>query len=390
MSAHALLSPSGASRWLACPPSAQLESTFASTTNAAADEGTLAHALCELYLRNHLKLIKAPLFTTELKKIKNNQYYSAEMNGHATDYVDFVMELYHGLHSPMIFIEERIDLQEFVPEGFGTGDCIMIADNILHIVDLKYGKGVQVDAHENKQMMLYALGALQKYHLLYTIDKVVMTIYQPRINNFSSFEMGAFALIEWGREVVKPTAKLAFAGQGEYKAGPHCRFCKARNQCRTLADFNMGLAKFAFEDPNKLTDADIAEILNKAPEFKIWLTNIQSYALAEAVQHDKQWPGFKLVAGRSNRKYTDEQAIIKAFKKAKIKDGFYLTAPSLVGIGALEKNLGKADVEKLIGKYIIKPEGAATLVPEWDKRPQLNSAEAAKLVFSNVDEVTDL
>lgn len=390
MGDHALLSPSGASRWLACPPSAVLESSFASTSNDAADEGTLAHALSEAHLRNHLKKIKAVEYTSIIKKIKNNKFYSAEMNGHANDYVDFITEKFFGLKDASIFIEEKIDLQEFVPEGFGTVDCIIIADNILDITDLKYGKGVLVEAHENKQMMLYSLGALKKYCLLYHIDKVRMTIYQPRLNNYSSFEVDATWLLKWGEEIVKPTAKLAFAGKGTYAAGSHCRFCKARNQCKTLADHNMDLAKFSFEDPNKLTDKQISEILEKAPDFKVWLTNIQAYALSEAVQHDKHWPGFKLVAGRSNRTFTDEAAIVKAFKKAKIKDGFYLTAPKLIGIGALEKNLGKAEVDKLIGKYIIKPAGSATLVPDWDKRPELNSAEAAKTAFSTVDEVTDL
>lgn len=384
---HAFLSCSGASRWLACPPSAMLESSFESTSNAAADEGTLAHALCELYLLNNLKKIKSIPYQSELKKIKHNQFYNNEMNGHAMDYVDFITEKLFSHKDAMIFIEERIDLQEYVPEGFGTVDCIIIADKILDVNDLKYGKGVLVEAHENKQMMLYALGALRKYRLLYEIDKVSMTIYQPRLNNFSTYEVDAEALLKWGEEEVKPKAKLAFNGKGEYSAGSHCKFCKARNTCKALADHNMQIARFEFEDPNKLKPEDIAHILEQAMDIKTWLTNVQQYALSEAVNNGIKWPGFKLVSGRSNRKYADEAKIIAAFKKAKIKDGYYLTAPALVGIGTLEKNLGKAEVEKLVGKFIIKPEGAATLVPEWDKRPELNSAEAAKIVF---DEVTDL
>ena len=383
---HAFLSCSGASRWLACPPSAMLESSFESTSNAAADEGTLAHALCELYLLNNLKKIKSIPYASELKKIKNNSFFNNEMNGHAMDYVDFITEKLFSHKDAMIFIEERIDLQEYVPEGFGTVDCIIIADKILDVNDLKYGKGVLVEAHENKQMMLYALGALRKYRLLYEIDKVSMTIFQPRLNNFSTYQVDAEALLKWGEEEVKPKAKLAFNGKGEYAAGSHCKFCKARNTCKALADHNMEIARFEFEDPNKLTDLDIANILEKAMDIKTWLTSVQQYALGEAVNSGKIWPGFKLVAGRSNRKYADEVKIIAAFKKAKIKDGYYLTAPSLVGIGTLEKNLGKAEVEKLVGKFIIKPEGSATLVPQWDKRPELNSAEAAKIVF---DEITE-
>lgn len=383
---HAFLSCSGASRWLACPPSAALEATFESFTNAAADEGTLAHALSELYLLNMLKKIKAIPYQSALKKIKHNSFFNNEMNGHAMDYVNFITDKLFSHKDPSIFIEERIDLQEYVPEGFGTVDCIIVADKILDVTDLKYGKGILVEAHENKQMMLYALGALKKYRLLYEIEKVTMTIYQPRLNNFSTYEVDAETLLMWGEKEVKPKAKLAFNGKGEYSAGNHCKFCKARNTCKALADHNMEIARFAFEDPNKLTPQDIAEILEKAMDIKTWLTNVQQYALSEAVNNGVKWPGFKLVAGRSNRKYADELAIIKAFQKAKIKDGFYLTAPSLVGIGVLEKNLGKAEVEKLVGKFIIKPEGAATLVPEWDKRPELNSAEAAKIVF---DEVID-
>lgn len=385
MAAHALLSPSGASRWLACPPSARLEETFPSSTNSAAEEGTLAHALSELYLRNNLKLIKAIDYNRELKKIKHNSFYNAELNGHCLDYVNFILEKLHELHDPTIFIEERIDLTEFVPEGFGTVDCIMIADGILDINDLKYGKGVLVEAHENKQMMLYALGALHKYSLLYHIDKVRMTIYQPRLDNYSSFEVDANWLLQWGDEYVRPTARLAYDGKGEYTPGSHCKFCKARNQCKALADYNMSLAKYAFEDPNKLTEKDIADILEKAPDFKVWLTNIQQYALQEAVLNGKQWPGFKLVAGRSNRQYANEDAIMKALKKAKIESGLYMTAPKLVGITALEKNVGKSEVEKLVGAYIVKPPGAATLVPEWDKRPAISSAEAAKAAFDNLE-----
>jgi Protein of unknown function (DUF2800) len=386
--AHALLSPSGASRWLACTPSARLEESFASTTNAAAEEGTLAHALSELYLNNQLKKIKVIDFNRELKKIKHNTLFNAEMDGHAMDYAAFILDKVHELgDGAMVEIEAVIDLQEFVPEGFGTVDCKIIANNILEINDLKYGKGVLVEAHENKQMMLYALGALKEAMLMYTIEIVRMTIYQPRLNNFSTFEMEAKMLLQWGEEIVIPAAKLAFEGKGEYKPGSHCRFCKARNQCKALADYNMGMAKFVFEDPNKLKDNDIAEILEKAPDFLIWLGNIKDYALHEAVNNSKKWPGFKLVAGRSNRVYSDSEKIVEALKKAKIKPELFLTEPKLVGIGALEKNIGKPDVEKYAGKFIIKPEGAPTLAPEWDKRPELNSADAAAIAF---EEITDL
>ena len=387
MKQHALLSPSGANRWLSCPPSARLEETFKDTSNDSADEGTLAHTLSELHLRNQLGIMKKIDYNRELKKVKNNTYYNTEMNAHCIDYATFILEKYDKLEDPSIFIEEKIDLREFIPEGFGTVDCIMIADEILDINDYKYGKGVLVEANDNKQMMLYALGALRKYSLLYTIKVIRMTIYQPRLNNYSSFETSADWLLEWGETHVKPNAKLAFEGKGDYKAGPHCKFCKARNQCKTLADHNMSLAKYAFEDPNKLTDEDISDILEKASDFKTWLSSIQNYALFETINNEKQWPGFKLVSGRSNRKYLDSEEIKKILNKAKLKKELYLTSPELVGIGTLEKNIGKSEVDKLIGKLIIKPPGTPTLVPEWDKRPTLNSSDAAKTAFENIEDL---
>ena len=385
MGAHALLSPSGASRWLACPRSARDEEQYPSYSNDAADEGTLAHAISELYLRNHLKLVKSVPFNSELKKLKANKFYNAEMDGHCVDYVDFILTKLGELHDPTIFVEEKIDLREYVPEGFGTVDCVMIADGILDINDLKYGKGVLVEVHENKQMMLYALGAVRRYSLLYSFDTVRMTIYQPRLNNYSSYEMKVADLLKWGEDYVKPQAKLAWEGKGNYNAGSHCRFCKARNACKALMEKNMEVAKYAFEEPNKMTDADIASVLEKAADIKIWLSGLQDYTLAEAVNNQKKWPGFKLVAGRSNRQYANAEAIQKALKKAKIDSALYLTEPKLVGIGALEKNVGKEKVEKLVGQYIVKPQGAATLVPEWDKRPELNSADAAKVAFADIE-----
>jgi hypothetical protein len=385
MGNHAFLSPSGASRWLACPPSARLEATYPSYTNEAADEGTLAHRLCELYLLNQLKQIKAIDFNRELKIVKNNKHYNTEMNDHAMDYVQFVLDKFHAHSDAMIFIEDRISLGDYVPESFGTSDNIIIADYILDMTDLKYGKGVRVEAEKNDQLRLYALGALKKYSLLYRIDKVSMTIYQPRLDNFSTCVIDAKELVEWGESFVKPTAQQAFDGLGEYKPGSHCRFCKARNDCKTLANHHMKMAEFAFEDPNKLSDKDIAEILTKAADFKVWLSGITTYALAEAVNNQKKWPGFKLVAGRSNRVYANPEEIICILKKNKIKPTLFMTEPALVGITTLEKNIGKADVEKICGSYIVKPPGAATLVPEWDKRVELNSTEAAKIAFENIE-----
>ena len=384
MKKHALLSPSGASRWLACTPSAVWEQQFEKTTNEAADEGTFAHELSELYLLNHFKRIKSALYTSSLKKLKANKFFSAELNNHCVDFVAWVVELYSQYEEAQIFFEEQVDISEFIPEGFGHVDINMHNEQILHIVDLKYGKGVKVDAYENKQMMLYALGCLMKLRFTHDIKIVRMSIYQPRLENFGTYEMLATELISWAEEIVKPKAKLAYEGKGSFEAGAHCKFCRAKVRCKTLSDYNLTLAKHEFEDANKLTDADIAEILEKAPQFKEWLTAIQDYALEEATLRQKKWPGFKLVAGRSNRVYKDPAKIIAALKKAKFGVNLFLTQPQLISIGALEKNIGKDQVQKHCGKYIIKPEGSPALVPEWDKRPEINSIEKAKEVFKEV------
>lgn len=382
MGAHALLSPSGASRWIACPPSARLEEQFPSSTNSAAEEGTLAHELSEWYLRNHLKLVPKVVFDRNLKRIKANAMYNSEMDGHCMDYVNFIVDKIHP--DSIIFIEEQMDLTAFVPEGFGTVDCVIVHEGHLCINDLKYGKGVEVTAHENKQLMLYALGAYHKYSLMYTIENIEMNIFQPRLNNYSNYEIPVEELLAWGEQIVKPAAQMAWDGQGEYTAGKHCQWCKAKTTCKALADYNMELAKYAFEDPNKLSDDDIADILEKAADFKTWLTAVQTYALSEAIVHQKKWPRFKLVAGKSNRVYANPDAIVRALQKAKINKDLYLTEPKLVGIGALEKNIGKAKVTELAGQFIIKPAGAVTLVPAWDKRDEINSTDAAVAAFEDI------
>lgn len=382
--AHALLSPSGASRWIACPPSARLEEHYPRTSNTAADEGTLAHALCELLLGNHLGLVKKALFPKKLKEIKSNPLYTAEMLGHANDYMNFVLDKFSAFENGYIVLEQKVDLQRFIPEGFGTVDCAIVADGVLDITDLKYGQGVLVEAQENKQMMLYALGCLYRFSTMYEIDTVRMTIYQPRLDNFSSYEISAEKLLEWGEKVVKPAAELAYIGGGNYTAGSHCKFCKAKNTCKALADYNLELAKFAFEDSNKLSAIEISEILEKAPDFINWINSIKEYALDQAKNHGVKWPKFKLVAGKSNRVFTSKVTVVALLKDKKIDENLFMSEPELLGITALEKNIGKSELQTLIGDFISKPPGAPTLVPEWDKRPELNSAEASAEAFKDI------
>jgi len=367
-----------------CPPSARLEEEFPNTSSDAADEGTLAHTISELLLKNHLKLMPKVLFEKELKKAKADKFYNAEMLGHCQSYVSYIVEKMQELKNPMIFIEESLDLEEFIPEGHGTTDCSIVAEGVLDVNDFKYGKGVFVEAKENEQMMIYGLGAYLKYSLSYDIHTVRMSIFQPRLDNYSTWEISVEDLLRWANEVLKPSAQKAFEGKGTYSPGDHCKFCKARNTCRALADFNMELAQFEFRDAERLKPEEISEILEKGQSLVEWYNSVKAYALDQA-KNGKKFPGFKLVAGKSNRQYVSEESVIRVLKSKKISQDLYLTEPTLVSIGILEKNIGKAKVEDLIGKLIVKPSGAPTLVPEWDKRPELNSNEAAKRAFENID-----
>lgn len=381
---HAFLSPSGASRWMECPPSVHLEQQYVHTSNEAADEGTFAHHVAEHLIKNHFKIISKQVFDHEMKMIKKHRFFSKELEAHCYDFMNVVVDKYNSLEDATIVIEQTVDLSDYIKEGYGTIDIMIVSNYDLYIFDLKYGKGVFVDAYKNKQLMIYALGALKNIELLYHTQNVKINIFQPRLNNFSSYDITVGALVHWGMNILKPAAELAFNGKGDYKAGDHCKFCKAKTGCKTLYDYNMSLAQLAFKDINSLTDADISNVLSKSDLFKSWLSDIEEMALKEATEKNKKWPGFKLVEGRSNRKYTNEDAIIKTLKKHKYKEDIYMTKPQLVGITALEKNLGKNEMNELIGSYIHKPPGSPTLVPDSDKRSELDKIEQARKVFSNI------
>lgn len=385
---HAILSPSSASRWLACTKSARLELQFPDNAGAAASEGTLAHAIGELILRYKTKLIKKPAYLKELEALQADKQYEDAMLGHAEDYATFVLEHFAEAQShtkdALLFLEQRLNLTDYVPEGFGTGDAVIIADTVMEIIDLKYGKGVPVSALNNKQMMLYALGAIREYDFAYDIQMVRMTIYQPRLDNFSTFEMKANDLKAWAVNELAPLAALAFAGEGEFLPGGHCRFCKARAVCKANADYNMELAVHEFKPGPLLTDEDIADILTRADQFTKWINAVEEHALFEAVNNGKQWPGHKLVEGRSNRTYTDENLVAQTLIKTGI-DESHIYNKKLVGITAMEKFLGKADFNTYLAGLIMKPPGKPTLVAESDKRPPYNSNEAAKLEFAGAE-----
>ncbi|MEK4359925.1 DUF2800 domain-containing protein [Paenibacillus sp. FSL M7-1455] len=366
MSKHAILSASGAHRWMNCTPSARLELEFDDNSGEAAAEGTAAHALSEHKLRRALKMrSKKPV----------SPYDSDEMDTFTDGYVEFVLETIEqakqSCNDPLVLIEQRLDFSKYVPDGFGTGDCLIISDGTLHIIDFKYGQGVLVNAEENPQMKLYALGALELFDGIYDIDTVSMIIYQPRRENVSTYTVMKESLYQWAEEVLKPKAELAFAGDGNYCPGEWCQFCRAAVKCRARAEAKIKLAAFEFALPPLLSDEEIAEILSSIGDLTSWANEIMAYATDAAVNHGKQWPGFKVVEGRSNRKYTDEEAVAEAAKNAGYRD---IYKQSLISITEMEKLMGKPKFNEILGGLVMKPPGKPTLVPVSDKRPEMNTS----------------
>lgn len=387
MAKHALLSASGAHRWIACPPSVKLEEGFENKTSVYAEEGTLAHEIGELKLKFNLGEITKKKFNSELKKITENELYTADMPDYVDKYVDICMEKLAEAKAKSTYtefkVEQKLDFSDWVPDGFGTGDFVIVADGVVEVCDLKYGKGVQVSAVGNPQMRLYALGAIAEYDFFYNIEKVKMTIIQPRLDNISTDEITVEELYKWADEVVKPKAELAIKGEGEFCAGEHCGFCRAKSVCKARADKNLELARWEFRTTETLTANDIASILPKIDELVKWASDIKDYALEQALQGES-FPGYKVVEGRSNRKYTDEAKITNILIEAGYGDIY--KPVELLTLTNMEKYVGKKKLNELIGNYIEKPPGKPTLVPETDKRPVYNPAKAD---FDDVMNVTD-
>jgi len=367
MGKHALLSASSSHRWLNCPPSARLCESYEDTGSDYAAEGTDAHALCEYKLKTALG-IRAKDPTANLT------YYNEEMEDCANGYAAFILEIVETAKQicadPVVLIEQRLDFSKYVEGGFGTGDCLVIADGTLHIVDYKHGQGVLVEAEGNPQMILYALGALEIFECLYDIDTVSMTIYQPRRDNVSTHTVFKESLYQWAEEVLKPAAELAYAGDGKFKCGEWCQFCKVKLECRARAEHNLKLAQYDFKLPPLLEDDEVEDILGKIDGLVSWANDIKDYALQAALS-GKQWNGWKLVEGRSNRRYTDEAAVADAVSAA----GFDPYERKVLGITAMTSLLGKKRFEEVLGGYIEKPQGKPTLVPESDKRPAIHNAQ---------------
>lgn len=383
---HALLSPSSASQWLACPPSARLAEQFPDKAGEAAAEGTLAHSLGELLVKYKIGMVSKAYYSKELKFIKANPLYDNSMMEYCEDYAVYVVECFAAAKArtpdALIAVETKLDLTEYVPDGFGTGDINIVADHILDFIDLKYGKGVEVSAVENKQLMIYALGALSIYDYLYDIHTVRMHIYQPRMQNISVFEISVAELKEWAVNELIPKAKLAYDGKGEYVPGKHCQFCRARPTCKAHADFQIEIFDYDLKAKKLLTDAEISDIIGRAKDLKSWLGEIESYALEQAVSNGKKWPGYKLVEGRSNRMYTDQETVATKLILAGIPEEKIYKPKELLGITEMEKTITKKVFATELEGLVIKPKGKPALASVTDERPEWNSVDKATEDFA--------
>lgn len=377
MGKHALLSASSSSRWIHCPPSARLGEKYESKTSSFAEQGTDAHALCEYKVNKLLgKRVRNPT-----KKLR---FYDDEMEECAESYATFVMEELNIAKEysadPIVIVEQRLDFSRFVPEGFGTGDCLIIADDVLSVIDYKHGLGVLVDAYENPQMMCYALGALELFDGIYDINEVKMTIFQPRRENVSTYVLSKEKLYEWANNTLTPRAQLAFKGEGEFACGKWCQWCPLKNTCRKRTEYNLQLAQYEFRLPDELSDTEIEVVLSKVDDLISWAKDIKDYALVQALD-GKEWSDFKLVEGRSVRKYANDEEVIQAVLDA----GLDPYEKKLIGITGMTKALGKKKFEELLGGMIIKPQGKPTLVPISDKR-QVITINNVKNEFTKITE----
>lgn len=381
---HALLSASGAHRWLHCTGSPLLEKDFPDSTSVYAQEGTLAHELCELKLMAYTGEITKRKLTSMKNKLMKSELWQPEMESTSEAYLDYIKDITMSYTvKPVILTEKRVDFSRYVPEGFGTADCLILAGDTLHVVDYKHGKGVVVDANHNPQMMLYALGAMSELSLLYRFKFVHMTIVQPRVNNLSEFTMTADELTEWGESVVKPKAEAAMSGKGEFEAGDWCRFCRAKQQCKTRYESNDSLYSelSAQHDPRLITLTELGDYLKRGKDMAAWLEDMKEYALSESLA-GADVPGWKAVEGRGSRAFTDTDEAVDTLIKNGI-DESVLYERRVLTLAQMEKAVGKKAFGDLVGDLVVKNPGKPTLVEESDKRPRITNQPTAADVFNS-------
>lgn len=381
---HALLSASGAHRWLHCTGSPLLEKDFPDSTSVYAQEGTLAHYLCELKLMAYTGEITKRKLTSMKNKLMKSELWQPEMDSTSEAYLDYIKDITMSYTvKPVILIEKKVDFSRYVPEGFGTADCLILAGDTLHVVDYKHGKGVVVDADHNPQMMLYALGAIDELSLLYRFKSIHMTIVQPRVNNISEFTMTADELIEWGETIVKPKAEAALSGKGEFEAGDWCRFCRAKRQCKTRYESNDSLySELSVQhDPRLITLAELGDYLKRGKDMAAWLEDMKEYALSESLA-GAEVPGWKAVEGRGSRAFTDTDEAVDTLIKNGI-DESVLYERRVLTLAQMEKAVGKKAFGEIVGNLVVKNPGKPTLVEESDKRPKITNQPTAADVFNS-------
>lgn len=391
---HALISPSAAKRWIACPGSVRLTEGFPDKGSKYAEEGTFAHSVCETLLRHYVEKIPASRKKAELAALKANKWYSDELMGYCKIYVDLVKATYKDAlkkdPSAVLDIEVKLDLGNFIPDGFGTADAVIIYNDTLMVFDFKYGRGVRVEAKGNPQMRIYAGGALVAYHDLFDIKRVITTIVQPRVENgISSEEITADLLLDYCTTIIWSAADAAYRGEQIFKAGEHCRFCPANGQCAAQAEENTAMMAQAFSlpEPMLLTEDELSEILAKAPVVEKWLKAVKDYAL-DAALSGTEIPGMKLVAGRSSRAYSDEEALLDSLHDAGVEDAL-IYERNLLTPAKLEKLLGKKVYAAIAAPYVTVSPGKPTLVPETDKRDRLTPDESIRNQFMEDQDYED-
>ncbi len=371
---HALLSASSSARWLACPPSAVAAEAYPNEGTEFTQEGTIAHEVAEFIVDGNFNIEAHDRWVSDLQMFLDNPGVTAEMADCANGYRDYILEQTKS-STAVVLLEQRVDFSPWVPDGFGTADCIIIQGNEMDVIDYKYGKGVAVSAEDNPQMKLYGLGALNEFGFAYDVEKVRLHIFQPRLNNISTYELTADALLTWGEKTVKPIAEKAAKGKGTYKAGEHCRFCPHAGKCRALTKTCTEYVEtHGLKAPiEKLAPWEVADILAMEPVLNLWLKRVKDQALT-SMMNGEEVPGFKVVAGRGSRVWADELQVADTLKAAGYSQED-ITKTELLSVAAMEKALGKKKVAELLEELIEKKTGAPTIAPQTDKRPSYNTAD---------------